>query len=192
MINIYFKEVRSEVARTNPKLNPLEVVQECAKRWAVYDEGKKQGLNTLYQKDKEQFLKERLRYESSLTDEQKEQLGEFKQDLLDSREKRAYRKKVREMEKPKKPASGFLRFLSERYASGDRGQMPYREFQIKVADEWKTLPETQKKVYTEAFLHELKDFKRELAKWELKMIRLGNVELVRQVSLCFLSYLNFL
>lgn len=117
-----------------------------------------------------------------MTIEQKEQLGEFKQDLQDSREKRAYKKRVREMEKPKKPASGFLRFLSERYASGDRGPMNYREFQLKVAGEWKALTEDQKKIYIDAFVNDLKDYKRELAKWELKMIRLGHVELVRHVS----------
>lgn len=159
------------------------MVQECAKRWATHDESKKQSLNVLYQKDKEMFVQERARYENSLTEGQRDQLDEYKQDLLDSREKRAYKKKVREMEKPKKPASGFLRYLAERFASGERGETAYRDFQRKIVEEWKMMSETRKKTYIDAFHVEMKDYKRELAKWELKMIRLGYVELVRQEAL---------
>lgn len=171
------------MTRENPQLNSLEVVQECAKRWATHDEVKKQSLTASYLKEKEQYVKERARYENSLTDEQRDQLVEFKQDLAESREKRAYKKKLREMEKPKKPASGFIRFLSEQYATGDRGNLDYREYLRKVTATWKSMSDGQKKPYLDAFQEELKGYKRELAKWELKMIRLGYVELVRQEAL---------
>lgn len=184
--------MRSRVAQENPKLNPYQIVTECAKLWATHDESKKASLNVVYQKEKEQFAKERARYENSLTAEQRDQLDEFKQDLLESREKRAYKKKVREMEKPKKPASGFLRFLSEKFASGDRGDLAYRDFQKKIVEEWKTMSDEKKQKYNDAFHAEAKEYKRELAKWELKMIRLGYVELVRQVRMSlFDSKLSF-
>lgn len=159
----------------------LEVVQECAKRWNTYDESKKESLNAEYQKEKESYIKEKAIYENSLTDTHRELIQGYKQDLVDYREKRAYRKKVREMEKPKRPATGFLRYLSKRYGDKNRGTLDYRQFQSKVAEEWNSMDEAGKKSYVESFEAELKEYKRELAKWELKMIRMGYVELVRQV-----------
>jgi transcription factor A, mitochondrial len=90
---------------------------------------------------------------------------------------------VRENDKPKKPSSGFLRFLTEKYKSGERGNLTYREFQSKIVDDWKILPEAKKAAYNEAFKKENEKYKIALTQWELKMIRLGNTDLVRQEAL---------
>lgn len=87
------------------------------------------------------------------------------------------------MERPKKPASGFLRFLSKEFKNFEAGRDNYREFQAKVAQDWKVLPDEKKQAYNDEGKQESVLYKQELAKWELKMIRLGHTDLVRNETL---------
>lgn len=87
------------------------------------------------------------------------------------------------MDRPKKPASGFLRFLTEQFKNFETGKSNYREFQSKIAADWSQLPEEKKKIYNDACRQELVQYKQELAKWEMKMIRLGHTDLVRNDTL---------
>lgn len=88
------------------------------------------------------------------------------------------------MDKPKKPMSGFLRFLKEEYARKPRpAETNFRDYHKQIVQAWYDLSDEQKKVYNDACLAESAGYKRDLAKWELKMIRLGNIELVRHQAL---------
>lgn len=87
------------------------------------------------------------------------------------------------MERPKKPASGFLRFLSEQFKSFDPSKNKYREFQKQIAQDWNSLTDEKKQVYNEASRQESVLYRQELAKWEMKMIRLGHTDLVRNDTL---------
>lgn len=84
------------MTKNNPKLLPSEIVVLCAKKWTNVDESTKQKLQSEYMKDKEQFIKQRAQYEVKLTDEQKYEIEAAKQDLVESKAKRAY-KKVRNL-----------------------------------------------------------------------------------------------
>lgn len=48
---------------------------------------------------------------------------------------------------------------------------------------WNALTDAKKKTYNDAFTNDLVKYRQELARWELRMIRLGNVDLVRQEAL---------
>lgn len=61
--------------------------------------------------------------------------------------------------------------------------MSYRDFHKKIVEKWHALPEAKRTAYHEAYKGDLEGYKRDLAKWELKMIRLGNQDLVRQEAL---------
>jgi hypothetical protein len=85
------------------------------------------------------------------------------------------------MGKPKKPASGFLRFMKNN--TYDKDKETFRQYQTRIVEKWNALPADKKEVYNEACKAETVIYKQDLAKWELKMVRLGNVELVRQDAL---------
>lgn len=87
------------------------------------------------------------------------------------------------MEKPKRPASGFLLYLSELRNKMPRGDLSYREWQRDAAVSWSKLSDEQKKQYNKQSSDGAVKYKQELAKWELKMIRMGNVDLVRSEAL---------
>jgi len=179
----FLGDVRPEVTKNNPKLSAREVVQECAKKWADADESTKQQLQNEYMKDKEQYVKQRAQYEAGLTDDQKYEIETAKKGHVASRDQRANKKELYLKGKPKKPVSGFLRFLREAVAKNDRGGLEYKQFVKKIANEWKELPEEKKKVYNNASKAEFMPYRQELEKWELKMIRLGNTDVVRKEAL---------
>lgn len=52
-----------------------------------------------------------------------------------------------------------------------------------IVKKWNELSDNDKKAYNTAFASDLVKYRQDLAKWELKMIRLGNVDLVRQEAL---------
>lgn len=91
---------------------------------------------------------------------------------------------MRENDKPKKPLSGFLRFLK---VAGDKyprdPNQHYREWQKVVAEKWNSMSETERKPFNDAAQVEFVKYKQEITKWELKMVRLGNIDLVREEAL---------
>lgn len=88
----FLAEVRPRVSKENPKLGTLEIVQSCAKEWAVVDDNLRKKLTDEYMIEKEKYVKERASYEGKLTDDQKYDIKIAKQDLQESREKRAHKK----------------------------------------------------------------------------------------------------
>lgn len=70
----------------------MGVVQLLAKKWAVVDENLKQKLSAEYMKEKEEYTRKIAQYEAKLTDEQKATIRGARQELDESREKRALKK----------------------------------------------------------------------------------------------------
>ena len=91
--------------------------------------------------------------------------------------------KIRGLDRPKKPASAFLRFLGEERVKSPQGTSTYREWQLKTAAKWNALTDGQKEKYISAFKSESESYKQHLAKWELKMVKQGHVDVVRNEAL---------
>jgi hypothetical protein len=62
-------------------------------------------------------------------------------------------------------------------------ELPYTDWQKEVGKKWATLTDLQKKPYFEAAAAEFAKYKEDLTKWELKMVRLGNSDLVREKAM---------
>ncbi len=154
-----------------------------AQKWKSVDESTRKKLEDEFKKDQILYVERLAKYDKQLTPEQKDEIKCYKQELSETREKRAFKKKVKDLEKPKRPASAFLRFLSEQREKLPRGEMTYREWQIKATEKWNSLSDAQKSEYMNQSRLELETYKRELGKWELKMVRLGHVDVVRSEAL---------
>lgn len=61
--------------------------------------------------------------------------------------------------------------------------MTYKEWQLKATENWTKLSDVQKNKYMEATKADIEVYKRELAKWEMKMVRLGHEDVVRREAL---------
>lgn len=88
----YLMTTRPAIMKENPNFKSVEAVQLCAQKWAEVDEATKKKLTDEYQKEKITYVKKRADYENSLTTEQKDSLKIVKQDIIESKEKRIYRK----------------------------------------------------------------------------------------------------
>lgn len=88
----FLQTMRPTVVKENPTLKTVEVVQRCAQKWLETDDATKTKLNDEYQKEKVTYIKRRSDYEKLLTDEQKENLKIVKKDLVESKQRRLYKK----------------------------------------------------------------------------------------------------
>ena len=80
--------------------------------------------------------------------------------------------------------SGFLRFLkiaAEKFPREENQH--YRDWQKVVAEKWNSMSDAERKPLNDAAQADFVKYKQEITKWELKMVRLGNIDLVREEAL---------
>lgn len=174
----FLKQTRPKILSENPNLSNIEVVKEMAKRWEVADGGLKSSLETEYKKEHEVYVKQLIEYKSKLTPDMIENIKLARQEKMENKEKRLIRKKNRELGKPKRAPSSFLRYVLEQKAK----QEPianYTQFIKKVSEQWSKLSDAEKKPYQDAFHKETAQYKEKLEKWETKMLKEGHLEVVR-------------
>lgn len=82
--------------KQNPKLAVPDIIRQLAKKWESVDEQIKAKYAADFKTDQIKYVEERAKYDSKLTEEQKDEIRMLKQEVVESKEKRAL-KKVRLM-----------------------------------------------------------------------------------------------
>lgn len=180
----FMKEQRPKLMASNPKFTIIEIVKQVSKEWETADPTLKQRLQEEYKKEQQTYIENRTKYDSKITEEQRQQLKELKQEKIDAKDRRMMRKRIKDLGRPKKPASGFIKFIAkERMLTPQTSKETFREWHQKATVRWGTLTDEQKSVYLIESRKELEKYKKEMSSWEEKMIRLGNIDVVRQGNL---------
>ncbi|KAH8264019.1 hypothetical protein KR038_000506 [Drosophila bunnanda] len=180
----FMRDQRPKLVAANPKISTVEVVRQLSKSWADADAKLKERLQAEYKKDQEVYVEQRTKYDATLTDDQRAEIKQLKQDLVDAKERRQLRKRVKELGRPKKPASAFLRFIaSERTNSPQDPKQTYREWHQKTTAKWTRFTDSEKESYMQESRKELEIYRKEISVWEEKMIRLGHIDVVRHGNL---------
>ncbi|XP_023297483.1 transcription factor A, mitochondrial isoform X2 [Lucilia cuprina] len=180
----FMKEQRPKIQAANPNLSIVDIVRKVSKEWVTADSSLKQRLQEEYKKEQQKYVEARTKYDAKITDEQRSQLKELKQELIDAKERRMMRKRIKELGRPKKPASAFLRFIAkERMLTPQTTNQTFREWHQKATAKWGTLTDEQKHVYIMESRKELEKYKVEISLWEEKMIRLGHIDVIRHGNL---------
>jgi len=174
----FLQQARPQVKMQNPNMSATELIKIVAKQWEQADAATKSQLEQEYKRERERYDQENTRYLGTLTPEMKDQLRQARQDKQEMREKRELRKRNKDLQKPRRVPSAFLRFVIEEKARSPH-QGNYQQYLKTVALKWGQLSEAQKKPYLEAYHSEMEGYKRELDKWEQKMIKAGNLDVVR-------------
>lgn len=174
----FLAQSRSKIQAENPKFTVVEITKEIAKRWETVDEGTRQKLQEEYKKDKELYEKQYSQYATKLTPEMKESLKLARQEKQEIRERRLLKKRNRELEKPKRVASAFLRYTIEEKAK-NKNIGNYQEYLKQLGQQWAQLSDAQKKPYQDSYEKDAAAYKVALEKWETKMLKEGNLDLVR-------------
>ncbi|XP_017845238.1 transcription factor A, mitochondrial isoform X2 [Drosophila busckii] len=180
----FMREMRPKLMAADPNISTVDIVRKLSKQWVDVDPKMKERLQSEYKKDQQIYLEQRTKYDSKLTDEQRADIKQLKQDLSDAKERRQLRKRVKELGRPKKPASAFLRFVaSERTNTPQSPQQTYREWHQRATAKWTRLSDEEKAVYMQESRKELDQYKKAISIWEEKMIRLGHIDVVRHGNL---------
>ncbi|KAH8383054.1 hypothetical protein KR009_006509 [Drosophila setifemur] len=180
----FMREQRPKLIAANPKISTVDAVRQLSRSWSEADAKLKDRLQTEYKKDQQIYIELRTKYDSTLTDEQRSEIKQLKQDIVDAKERRQLRKRVKELGRPKKPASAFLRFIvSERTNTPQAPEQTYRDWHQKTTAKWSRLPDSEKEVYMQESRKELEIYRKAISVWEEKMIRLGHIDVVRSGNL---------
>ncbi|XP_039958128.1 transcription factor A, mitochondrial isoform X1 [Bactrocera tryoni] len=180
----YMQEQRPKILAENPKFSTTDIVRVLSKRWSNADAALKKRLQDDYKREQQEFVEIRAKYEAKMTDEQRAELKQLKQDVQDAKDRRMMRKRIKELGRPKKPASAFLRFLiQERTNSPQTPKQTYREWHQKCTEKWSRLSDKEKEAYLIESRKDMEVYKKEIALWEEKMVRLGNIDVVRHGNL---------
>lgn len=144
----FMKDLRPKLQVENPKFSAIDIIKQISKKWETVDPGLKQKLQEEYRKDQQQYVEVRAKYDSKLTQEQRAEMKQLKQNMQEAKERKMMRKRVKDLGRPKKPASGFLRFLiSERKATPQLPNQTYRDWHKKCTLKWSRLSDEEKSQY---------------------------------------------
>ncbi|XP_044253829.1 transcription factor A, mitochondrial [Tribolium madens] len=176
----FVRDHRQDILKENPNLKMTQVTSQCATHWKTADPSLKAKYQNEFKIEMEEYARRYLQYTESLTDEQREALKEYNQEVKKSRVKREKRKMLRENDKPKRPVGAYLLYLMDQVKTQNK-TIP--ELMKELKGEWAELPNEKKSKYVEAAEKAKKQYDQELKKWELKMVEEGKTDLVRQSTL---------
>lgn len=137
---------RPSVAAKHPKLQSSEINSILGKMWRSLDASDKENYIRAYKTDLiNYYSNEYVKYKSSLTDDDKRKIKETKTEIKKRRTLAEQQRKLRKLDKPKKPMSSFIRYLT---TQNDRKlKEPYSEYVKRVTARWSALSETEKEKY---------------------------------------------
>ncbi|XP_072945070.1 uncharacterized protein TFAM [Epargyreus clarus] len=174
----FMTQMRPALLAKNPGITSKEAIAWSSKHWQQLDSETKSQMHKEYEKDLEDYKKIKAMYEASLTEQQKADIKQVKEDMVVAREKRKLKAELKEMGKPKKPMSSYFLYAQSKKDLMQSGNM--KEFQQKVKTDWLKLPESEKTKYEKEAQDLMNKYKKDIQAWELKMISIGRTDLVRQ------------
>lgn len=175
----YVMSVRASLQANNPKASPADISKLAATQWQVLDTASKTKLENEYKKEQAVWLEQNAKYLSQLTDQQKDEIRQARAEKTEEKAKREYRKKIKELGKPKRPLNGFLLYCADikpKTMSKEENQS-----QIKLmGQKWAQLTEAEKAPYNNRAAEALAKYHEEMKKWEEKMIAEDHMDVVRR------------
>lgn len=142
----FVNENRPSVVAKHPKLKSFEINAILGKMWHALDAADKENFTKGYKTELiEYYANEYTKYKSSLSDDDKRKIREMKSEIKKRRIVVAQQRRLRRLEKPKKPLGSFFRYFT---AQKDRKpDEPYKDYVQRVTDRWNKLTETEKGKY---------------------------------------------
>lgn len=177
----FMTQMRPALLAKQPGISAKEAIAWSSKHWQQLDAETKAQMAKEYDKDREDYKKIKAIYEASLTDQQKIEIKQLKEEMAEAKEKRKIKAEYKEMGRPKKPMSSYFLFMQSRKETFQVKNL--KELQEKLKKEWSSLPAAEKVKFEKQAQDLLAKYKKDMETWELKMISLGRSDLVRSKTL---------
>lgn len=147
-----------------------EVAKIVGQKWSQLDSSSKQKYIDSFKTDMTSYSRILEQYNKSLSPEARDQIQQEKIEKQLRKEKREFRKKVRDLGKPKKPATAFLQYLMTKVKPGS-GMEDYRSLAKQEGAKWKSMSDVEKQPWMDRYQKDSEKYNKELLKWEAQMLK---------------------
>ncbi|KAG0725138.1 Transcription factor A, mitochondrial [Chionoecetes opilio] len=175
----FIKDRIEDMIKKYPNSSSQEVFIKTLDHWRALSILEKDKWTSEYGKEKEIYNTVYKAYIEKLSPSQLDSIKALKKKRLEDKAKRQLRrdkkKESEELGKPKYPGNGFFLYTS----TLDRGEASAKEFVTGAAQRWHRLPEETQSVYREKAKKLTEEYQQQLRQWEVKMAKIGRVDLVR-------------
>jgi len=171
----FMNEVRPTVQAKNPKLKSTERVALIGKMWKSLDATKKEKFSKGFQDEMLAYMNVITEYRKNLSEDDIRKIKETKFEKKERKVVLLQQKKCRDLGKPRKPMSSFIRYLQKQTDRQPKEQ--YLDFVKRVSAKWQTLTDAEREKYKSTAQDE-ENFKKSLLQWEEKMRKLGHYDIV--------------
>ncbi|XP_017757324.1 PREDICTED: high mobility group B protein 6 [Eufriesea mexicana] len=179
---LYVKQIHHHFTEEEPNIKYSDVLKKASKRWAVLNPIEKEHFQKQYSEKYEAYTKKLQEYNNSITKEQK-QLWEEKKKEYEQTSIGINNKRMHEIfGKPKKPSNAYLSYVMSKKSEKDPN-ISFKNWMKCMAIRWKELSNEEKEPYVDQAIHLLAQYKIDLEKWEMEMIRSGHPDIVRAKTL---------
>lgn len=175
----YVQSVRSTLHAQNPKASPTDISKLAAVQWQVLDPASKSKLEEEFKKEQAVWLQQNAKYLSQLTDEQKNEIRQAREEKTEEKAKRDHRKKVKELGRPKRPLNGFFLFCADQKPKNLNKEENRSQLKL-LGQKWSQLSETEKVPYTTRAAAALVKYREDMKTWEEKMIAQDHMDVIRR------------
>lgn len=181
-INAYIRfvqSVRPSLHAKNPKASPTDISKLAAAQWQVLDAASKAKLEEEYKKEQAVWLQKNAKYLSQLTDQQKVDIRQARADKTEEKAKREFRKKVKELGRPKRPLNGFLLYCADVKPKNLSKEENKQQIKL-MAQKWAQLSDADKAPYNARSAAALVKYREDIKQWEDKMIAQDHLDVIRR------------
>jgi len=167
----FVSEEFGKVKKRYPAMNAPAIMKQLGQDWAKVPLGKKESLLSKYEAEKVKYQKQM----DLLPPEAVERAIQEKQDKKVAAASQELKKLLKSLEKPKRPASGYLLYIEAQRPKLPKGLSAAAAMK-QLATEWNAMPENKKAPF-EAKKDLLKtEYERAMKIWNAKMVREGKME----------------
>ncbi|XP_008556738.1 transcription factor A, mitochondrial [Microplitis demolitor] len=170
---------REEIKKEYPGSSASAITKLLGAKWNLCDKSLKDQLQTEYKEEMNDYSRKLMFYEKSLTKEQKQILKDLNRKPKMLKKKSEIRMRLEELGKPKKPPTAFILYMLSKMKDKDPSAK-FSEWLGEIAKEWASLSPDKREKYDIESKKLMAQYKNEMTQWEEKMIKMGQIDVVRR------------
>lgn len=141
----FMAEIRPTVQAKNPKLKSTELISTIGKMWNSLDAAKKETYSEGFKDEMLAYHDVITKYRNNLTEDDVRKIKETKFEKKERKLVLLQQKKCRDLGKPRKPISSFIRYLQKQ--TDRQPKEKYIEFVKRIGVKWQSLNEAEREKY---------------------------------------------
>lgn len=179
----YFMENIGKAQADNPGKSASKLLQLLSARWQALDEEAQKKYLKLSEDDRNRYLEETEAFKANLTPENELAISEEKARIQLKKTHAMEKKKLKALGIPKRPPNAYILFSMDfmkkkKLESAEGDKFDVRGTAFLVGEAWSKLSAQEKAKWEEEAGSKMKEYKKNIEKWESEMSSKGYLEIV--------------